>query len=100
MWSYVLWALVTLALARLVYARPRRVRTIERVYPEEAQPGWSGQVRSPHTPLIDEDQCITCYDPATGYVLAHVPADTPDTIRDKIRRAKEAQEVWLSLIHI
>lgn len=94
MWSYVLWALVTLALARLVYARPRRVRTIERVYPEEAQPGWSGQVRSPHTPLIDEDQCITCYDPATGYVLARVPADTPDTIRDKVRRAKEAQEVW------
>ena len=94
MWWYVLWAVVTLALARLVRARPRRVRAIERVYPEEAQPGWSGEVRSPHTPLIDEDQCITCYDPATGYVLARVPGDTPDTIRDKVRRAKEAQEVW------
>lgn len=96
MWVEVLCACAAIA-ACLVYIRRATPppHAIERVYPAEAQPGWRGQeTRAPHAPLLTPDGLITCYDPATGYVLARVPADKPDTIHAKIGRACAAQREW------
>ncbi|WFD26111.1 Meiotic Sister-Chromatid recombination aldehyde dehydrogenase [Malassezia nana] len=70
-----------------------RVPCIEKIDPIEARPGWTGKLRDPHTSLVHEGT-IHCYDPATGYVLGTVPADTPTTIRAKIEDAVDAQRIW------
>lgn len=63
--------------------------------PEAAQPGWSGKALTP--PRIradDKPGVIQCYDPATGYHLDDIPADTPETIDAKLARAATAQQSW------
>ena len=88
-------ACVALAACLQLLRRRRRVPSIEQHYPEEAKPGWQGATfRSADAPLISKENKITCYDPATGYLLASVSADTPDTIDSKISRAAEAQRAW------
>ncbi|KAL4402442.1 Meiotic Sister-Chromatid recombination aldehyde dehydrogenase [Malassezia pachydermatis] len=84
---------VAVVLAYWYVTRPAPVPHIERVYPEQARPGWKGPLRDPSKPVVGASS-IHCYDPATGYVLGEVPADTPDTIRAKIGRAVQAQEAW------
>jgi acyl-CoA reductase-like NAD-dependent aldehyde dehydrogenase len=37
---------------------------------------------------------ITCFDPATSLHLATVMADDEDLIKDKIRKAADAQKSW------
>ncbi|SPO35947.1 related to aldehyde dehydrogenase [Pseudozyma flocculosa] len=60
--------------------------------PEQARPGWEGKVLSPpRIASTSQPNTITCYDPATGYHIADLPADTPETIRQKIQKAKAAQ---------
>lgn len=88
-------ACVALAACLQLLRRRRRVPSIEQHYPEEAKPGWQGATfRLADAPLISKENKITCYDPATGYLLASVSADTPDTIDSKISRAAEAQRAW------
>lgn len=44
-------------------------------------------------PVADR-KFITAFDPATGYHLATVSADTPEDIAQKIEWSKEAQKSW------
>lgn len=37
---------------------------------------------------------VRCVNPATGHVLGYVPVDTPDSINEKIDRARLAQKRW------
>lgn len=89
---------LALALGALLVWKPlsdacTHVPSIECVYPAETRPGWAGPLRDPRTPLMSAG-AIHCYDPATGYVLGTVPADSPETIRTKIARAADAQRAW------
>ncbi|KAN0065811.1 Meiotic Sister-Chromatid recombination aldehyde dehydrogenase [Thecaphora frezii] len=63
--------------------------------PPQAQRGWSGTVISP--PSItspSKPDTIVCYDPATGYHIADIAADTPHTISAKIEKARAAQRAF------
>ncbi|WFC99768.1 Meiotic Sister-Chromatid recombination aldehyde dehydrogenase [Malassezia yamatoensis] len=61
------------------------------VQPEQATPGWKGSFRSsPAPPTVSEGK-IHCVDPATGFVLDTLQADTSSTIQSKIAAAEKAQ---------
>ncbi|KAI3620191.1 hypothetical protein CBS9595_002158 [Malassezia furfur] len=67
------------------------VPTIEPVDPEQARPGWQGKLRPDPAPPVVTDGRILCVDPATGFVIDTLEADTPLTIHAKITAAAEAQ---------
>ncbi len=52
--------------------------------------------RTPPISVADEptDASISCHDPATGEYLGEVPVVGADELRDRIKRAREAQEDW------
>jgi Aldehyde dehydrogenase family len=72
--------------------RPAQVRF---EVPDPAKTGYIGPIlENPSITSKDKPGFIQCYDPATGYHLADVQADTPETIDAKIQAAKKAQEKW------
>jgi len=44
--------------------------------------------------FIEGVRYITCFDPATGFHLATLPADSAGEITNKIARAADAQKEW------
>lgn len=63
--------------------------------PPQASPGWSGTILAkPQVRDVSKKDTIICYDPATAYLIAELPADTPASIADKISKAKAAQLKW------
>lgn len=96
-------ALVVLAVTVLLayaFKRLRAWRFEQAVHvrvplPVPAQPGWVGPVLdSPQLRIPSQPNTIQCYDPATGYHLGNVLADTPATIDAKVCRAAAAQAGW------
>jgi len=64
-------------------------------FPVQAQPEWKGIIlNSPNIANSNQPGIITCYDPATGYHLTDIQADTKRSIDQKIEKAREAQLVW------
>ena len=97
--SLVLTGLVVFVISRLgstwkAYVAEQGV-SIAFPAPPQARPGWTGtiltnpRIRDPAHPGK-----IICYDPATAYLIDHIDADTPETIRAKIAKAKTAQSKW------
>lgn len=65
--------------------------------PPQARAGWTGTILpSPSIRDPTDPDKIVCYDPATAYHIASVPADTRATIAAKIAKAKAAQATWVS----
>ncbi|EST07995.1 Aldehyde dehydrogenase [Kalmanozyma brasiliensis GHG001] len=63
--------------------------------PPQAQPGWTSTILDkPHIRDPAKPFKIICYDPATGYLIDEIDADTPITIASKISAAKAAQTKW------
>ncbi len=63
--------------------------------PAQARPGWRGEILEKPTIFHPHDDgMIQCYDPATGYRLSDIQADTPESIDEKIQLAKAAQVQW------
>lgn len=93
MWTAVLTALAVAGALVWWATREAAPPSIAPIDPEPARPGWKGTLRDPAAPLVSEAD-ILCYDPATGYVLGRVPADTATSISDKIARAQAAQRAW------
>ncbi|KAH6618840.1 Aldehyde/histidinol dehydrogenase [Boeremia exigua] len=62
--------------------------------PEQAQPGWKGQVLQEPTLKVSGSSLIQCYAPATGEALGRVNPSTADDIDRAIAKAKEAQVQW------
>ncbi|PWZ03707.1 Aldedh-domain-containing protein [Testicularia cyperi] len=63
--------------------------------PKQALPGWKSDILD-HPSIVDPAKPgkIVCYDPATAYRIADLPADTPATIQTKVAKAKAAQAKW------
>ncbi|OSS50277.1 hypothetical protein B5807_05053 [Epicoccum nigrum] len=62
--------------------------------PEQAQPGWKGQVLQEPALKVSGSSLIQCYAPATGEALGRVNPSTADGIDRAIARAKKAQVQW------
>ncbi|WFD43847.1 Meiotic Sister-Chromatid recombination aldehyde dehydrogenase [Malassezia psittaci] len=75
----------------LWYKKESRILQIKGVHPEQATPGWKGRFRSSPAPPVVSEGKVHCIDPATGFVLDTLQADTSATIQSKIGAAKEAQ---------
>ncbi|KAJ1033886.1 hypothetical protein NDA16_000094 [Ustilago loliicola] len=63
--------------------------------PPQARAGWTGTILTkPQVRDAAKPETIICYDPATAYLIAEIPADTRITIAEKISKAKAAQLKW------
>ncbi|KAF3052190.1 Meiotic Sister-Chromatid recombination aldehyde dehydrogenase [Didymella keratinophila] len=62
--------------------------------PEQAQPGWRGQILQEPTLKVSGSSLIQCYAPATGEALGRVNPATAEGIDRAIAKAKEAQVQW------
>lgn len=98
-YTYVIAAVATALsiAAALLLAAPHRREAAVPVHtptPAAAQPGWKGELWD-EAPLFAGGK-VRCTDPATGYRLAELDADSPETIRCKIQFAADAQRNWRS----
>ncbi|KDN41159.1 ALDH-like protein [Tilletiaria anomala UBC 951] len=72
-----------------------RANPIRLECPLAAWPGYSGPILEELSiEAKDKPGMIQCYDPATGYHLGDVLADTAETINVKIECAEAAQKKW------
>ncbi|PWN94186.1 Aldedh-domain-containing protein [Acaromyces ingoldii] len=64
--------------------------------PEQATAGWKPEriLEPPGIRDAKRPSLIIAYDPATGGYLDELPADTPETIEEKLKRAEIAQAAW------
>ncbi|KAI8071277.1 Aldehyde/histidinol dehydrogenase [Gongronella butleri] len=63
--------------------------------PAASDPKWKGTVlASPTLRDPNDASMIVCYDPATGYLLDHIPAATPLDVQEALERTRVAQESW------
>lgn len=83
---------LALACARRAAAAREAPVHIARRQPEQAQPGWAGELRPDSALFVDTH--IRCVDPATGYVIDMLEADTPASIAAKVGWAHAAQPAW------
>lgn len=96
-WTYAVAAGTTallLVLAYVVLCQLDAAVPIEVHVPEEAQPGWKGELVGDANAVFLPGGQIQCHDPATGYRLAEVHADMPASIERKIAKAAAAQQRW------
>ncbi|KAF2203877.1 ALDH-like protein, partial [Delitschia confertaspora ATCC 74209] len=62
--------------------------------PEQAQPGWKGEILEEPSIKVSGSSAIQCYCPATGASLGTVNPAIPEDIDRAISKAKEAQVEW------
>ncbi|EAT85307.2 hypothetical protein SNOG_07841 [Parastagonospora nodorum SN15] len=62
--------------------------------PEEAKPGWKGDVLEKPSLKVSGSSLIQCYAPATGQALGRINPSTADGIDRAIAKAKAAQVTW------
>ncbi|KAF1997864.1 aldehyde dehydrogenase [Amniculicola lignicola CBS 123094] len=62
--------------------------------PDQATPGWKGDVLEKPSLKVSGSQLIQCYAPATGEILGRVNPSTVDGIDRAIAKAKDAQVEW------
>lgn len=93
------FAAVVVATCALVYASARATTAaheaavpIARHLPEQAAPGWSGSLRTDARLFVDGR--VRCIDPATGYIIDELDADTPESISAKVGAAEAAQATF------
>ncbi|WFD02291.1 Meiotic Sister-Chromatid recombination aldehyde dehydrogenase [Malassezia obtusa] len=96
-WGAVVTAVAVLAVG-YAFWRPRElpVPEIEHVNPPQARPEWKGAMRPDPSPPVVANGKVHCIDPATGYVIDVLEADTPLTIHAKITAAVNAQHTFRS----
>lgn len=82
--------------AWLVRFNRERPRSVSLPRPEQAKAGWKPEriLSPPGVRDAKRPNLIIAYDPATGGYLDELPADTPDTIEEKLKRAEVAQAAW------
>ncbi|WFD30787.1 Meiotic Sister-Chromatid recombination aldehyde dehydrogenase [Malassezia sp. CBS 17886] len=90
-------ALATLLVAAAAYYRHwalrEGARAVSRVVPTEVAPDWHAAFLDAEHALL-RDGHVFCRDPATGYDLGTVPADTRMSIARKVQDAVDAQAGW------
>ncbi|KAF2027528.1 ALDH-like protein [Setomelanomma holmii] len=62
--------------------------------PEQAKPGWKGEVLETPTLKVSGSSLIQCYAPATGQSLGRINPSSTDGIDRAIAKAKAAQVAW------
>ncbi|KAI8934513.1 hypothetical protein NX059_008213 [Plenodomus lindquistii] len=62
--------------------------------PEQAQPGWKGEVLEKPSIKVSGSSLIQCYAPATGEALGRITPSTAADIDRAIEKAEKAQRPW------
>ncbi|KAF2745811.1 ALDH-like protein [Sporormia fimetaria CBS 119925] len=62
--------------------------------PEQAKPGWRGEILEEPTLKVSGSKLIQCYCPATGEALGRVNPSTREGVDRAIEKAKAAQVQW------
>ncbi|KAF1916843.1 Aldehyde/histidinol dehydrogenase [Ampelomyces quisqualis] len=68
--------------------------------PEEAKPGWKGELLEKPALKVSGSSLIQCYAPATGQALGRINPSTADGIDRAIAKAKAAQVKWAQVSFI
>ena len=95
--SFIILSLIVAAVTfvffqQFVFSTP--IPKISVPLPAQVQPGWTSKVLSKPSIYGKNKSEIQCYCPATGQLIATVPAATTADVDNAIARAKAAQAKW------